>query len=557
MVRDSKVQVITFLLIVIFLLGICIYKYTLLAYGLQSVYDEGFFYITSLFINDIVVSTQPLSLSIDMIDALIPDIKQYDVLTLRQYAYLAKSISFLMLLFCSCIFLHKCYSEKRFSIYLALIASTLLIANRLLPSLVFNMNDIMLVLVTCAFSLCLLFSSFQNVSLRYCVALLIGIISWFTLICNLPAGCMLIVLCGVFMLLYGGFSVKKMKCVILFGLVGIIIGVGITHFFIISLSDCYVFLQKGIIQTTSGGRASHHSLTRVILVIFFGLRDLAITTFLLCGITYITKFLHKLHRKGWLTILFSVVCFFIAYKWQVKPQIYITSVLCWLTIIFLKYHIKLNTLSRNEIIIICISFIMPICLGFGTNTNILSKALSCGSVWSLLIFLFYYKSQPEVRKYFICGIIIIAYVLLHDFDFNLQNQEELHFTKAEPIATMNLTANQKAFYDEVYDVLSDNGYNMGVDTLLGFCFNEMTIVAMDAKPYTNDQQPEEFLLHDLSIVPAPKYMILSEWDSIVLYNRFSELEWDFPNGYRYYKCKSNPDPNSGYNMTQSIIYCKE
>ena len=359
------------------------------------------------------------------------------------------------------------------------------------------------------------------------------------------------------MLLYGGFSVKKMKCVILFGLVGIIIGVGITHFFVISLSDCYEFLQKGILQTTSGGRASHHSITRVILVIFFGIRDLAITTFLLCGITYISKILHKFHRKDWLTILLSMVCFFIAYKWQVKPQIYLTSVLCWLTIIFLHYHVKLKTLSKTDIIIIILSFIMPICLVFGTNTNIISKALSCGASWSLLIFYFYYKSQTEVTKYLIGGIIIVVYVLLNGLDINLQNREELHFTEAEPIATMNLTANQKAFYDEVYDVLSDNGYNVGIDTLLGFCFNEMTIVAMNAKPYTNDQQPEEFLLHDLSVLPAPKYMILSEWDSIVLYNKFLELEWNFPNGYSYYKCKSNPDPNSGYNMTQSIIYCRK
>ena len=509
-ITKSKIHTIVLSFIVCILIGVCSYEYATLAYNLKSEYDEGFFYITSVFIDNTVVSTQPLSLAMNVIDTLIPNIEQYDVLSLRQYAFVAKSISFLILMFCSCIFLYKYYVEMRLNIYLVLIASILLIAIPLLPSQVFNMNDLILIFVTCVFSLCLLFSSFANNIIRCCVITLIGIVSWFTLICNLPAGCMLIVLCVTFMLLHNGFSVKEIVYVVLYGLIGIIIGIGLTHFFVISLSDCYEFLQKGILQTTSGGRASHHSLTRVILVIFFGIRDLAITTFLLCGITYISRIFHKLHRKEWLTVLFSLVCFYVAYKWQVKPQIYITSVLCWLTIIFLHYHISLKTLSKTDIIIIILSFIMPICLVFGTNTNIISKALSCGASWSLLIFLFYYRYQSEVRKFFISAIIIVVYVLLSGLELKLQNQEELHFTEADPIATMNLTTYQKEFYDEVYNVLSSNGYTVGVDTLLGFCFNEMTIVAMDAKPYTNDQQPEEFLLHDLSLLPAPKYMILSE-----------------------------------------------
>ena len=133
----------------------------------------------------------------------------------------------------------------------------------------------------------------------------------------------------------------------------------------------------------------------------------------------------------------------------------------------------------------------------------------------------------------------------------------MHFEAERPIARMNLSHNQKAFYEEVHTILSKYGYKGKQDTLLGFCFNEMTVVAMDAIPYTNDQQPEEFLLHDLENLPYPKYMILSEWDSIVLYDRLLELNWDFPVAYDYYKLENNPDPNSGYNMTQSMIYCRK
>jgi hypothetical protein len=154
-------------------------------------------------------------------------------------------------------------------------------------------------------------------------------------------------------------------------------------------------------------------------------------------------------------------------------------------------------------------------------------------------------------------MIIVGSCLLPTINFSHFEKEKLHFNEGSAIASMNLTYNQKTFYDEVYGVLSENGYRSNIDTLLGFCFNEMTIVAMDAIPYTNDQQPEEFLLHNFDDLPCPKYIIFSEWDSIVLYNHLSQLDWNFPEGYYYYKCISNPDPNSGLGMTQSMIYCRK
>ena len=120
---------------------------------------------------------------------------------------------------------------------------------------------------------------------------------------------------------------------------------------------------------------------------------------------------------------------------------------------------------------------------------------------------------------------------------------------------MRLDENQFGFYKEVYDILNDYGYKSKQDTILGFCFNEMTIVAMDAVPYTNDQLPEEFLLHDKDELVKPTFMILSEWDVEVLKPVFETLDWGSAEEYDVYKLKNNPDPNSGYSMTQSTLYC--
>lgn len=557
---NKNILLTIFGVIIIALISICALEYNALAYNLQTVYDEGFFYVTSVFAHQSIADTQPLTLAQDAINALIPNISQYDVLALRQYGFIAKTIALFFLICSSCFFIYRRYGEKRIDVYMAIIAMGLLFGTHLLPGDLYNMNDVILILVTISFALCLICSVTSSPYFKLSGIVLIGIVAMFTLLCNLPAGCMMIVLCVLFLIFDGGYNYKKLLYTLLFGLIGLFVGLVITHFFIISLQDCIEFVLKGVTQTTNGGRASHHSLSRVILVICFGIRDLTITTLILCGITYICKIIHEKFNQHWLSIIAAIILFFIAYKWQVKPNMTLASILCCFTIIFLKYHLRYRELSNNEIILILFSFIMPIGLVFGTNTSIIGKAIACSTPWSFLVFYLYYLTRQEKKKYAICGMAIVTCCMLSMINFSLLfgKQEKLHFESEKPIARMNLTTQQKDFFDEVYAVLSENGYQGNKkDTLLGFCFNEMTVVAMDAIPYTNDQQPEEFLLHDLDNLPCPKYMILSEWDSIVLYNRLTELNWDFPDAYDYYKLESNPDPNSGYNMTQSMIYCRK
>ena len=385
MSMKKNILTIVWAIIVICLSTICALEYIGLSYNLQSIYDEGFFYITSVFAHQPIAYTQPLTLAQDIINTLVPNIEEWDVLSLRQYAFWAKSISLIFLIVCSCIYLCRRYKEKRLHIYLALIASHLLWGTILLPGVLFNMNDVVLILVTIAFSLCLL-CSVASSRFKYIGVSLIGVVAMFTLLSNLPAGCMIIALCGLFIFLDDGYSHKKLLYTVLFGLLGLSVGLFLTHTFIISLQDCFEFIQKGILQTTTGGRASHHSLTKVILVIFFGIRDLTITTLLLCGITYICKICQQRYGKDWLTIPLAIICFFIIYKWQIKPNISITCILCWYIVMFLVYHIRNKALDSKDLLLILFSFIMPICVVFGTNTSIIVKSLASGTPWGLLIF---------------------------------------------------------------------------------------------------------------------------------------------------------------------------
>lgn len=544
--------------IVVLLLGLFIYAYCTLSYNLFSLFDEAYFYMLSVFKDDVVIYNCPPSLAMDALHALIPHIEQCDILALRQIAFIAKSFALLFLIVSSCIYVYRRFSEKRIYPYLALIAMNLVVGIRICPNVVFSWNDVIFILVTLIFALCLLYSAASNYIAKYVYVALIGVVSLFMLLCNAPAGCVVIALCVWFLIFENNPSVKHSAYVLICGLGGVLTGLVITHFCIIGLPDIYTFIQENIVHTTDQGQASAHGLASVLLVIGFGIRDLTITTLFLCGITFMGVLCQKRFGKSWLTLLSGLVCFGIVYKWQIRPQITMSAIICWFSIMFLLYHRKHNALTRHEWLLILFAFVLPIVAVFGTNTSIIGKPFwSTSASWGFLLFYLYYLSRPEVRKYALCGILIAMCSFVGASRVMNIDRQQYHFNIGSPVARMNLNLHQKAFYDEVYDVLSDNGFNAGQDTILGFCFNDMTILAMNALPYTNDQQPDELLNHNLENLPIPNYMILTEWDSVVLYNHLASLDWDFPKAYQYYKCKYNPDPNARFGRTQSMIYCRK
>lgn len=544
--------------VLLIVLCVCyVWKFLSLNQGLSSLYDEGFFYTMIKTNQALVTGTQPLSLSTEILSAFIPNLEELDVLSLRRLACVLKISSILLVLFCSSIFLRESGLLRKFSDYLFLSTNTLLVGLYMVSSSVINMNDVLFILTSIVLSVCLIAIGVENKWLKRLLVTIMGMIFLLVTLNHTPAGIMMFGIFGVFLCLYDGFSIKKAVEILACLSLGLIIGVIFMHFVIISIPDLIEYVQTAITQTTSGGRASHHSLTKVILVIFFGFRDLIITVTALLGITYFCNQINKYDLNQWLCALIGLMLFFILNKWLVKPSIYFTEVITWVVIMFMQVYG--HKLTRNEIVLIIFLLILPIGISFGTNTNILGKALSNIAPWGMLMYIIFAYNKWNFRPYAVVLYITLSgFIMIQTIGIPHLNKNNLMFTKEKPIARMSLSTNQHTFYSEVNDILKENGYRGDhQDTLLGFCFNEMTIVAMDAIPYTNDQQPEEFLLHDLDNLPCPRYIIFSEWDSIVLHNRLSELDWGFPQEYNYHKCVNNANPNSGYKMTQSMIYCRE
>lgn len=562
MKNEAKIGARVWIAVILLLLVLYIDAFLHLNYGLKSVFDEGFFFLFFKPEEVFTVFTKPLSLSGEVLKAFLPGVQEWDVLTLRRVSFGLKGLGIAMLILSSCYFVSKEREEKSLSALLSLVACIMLMGLFVLPSVVVNMNDELVFVEAIVLSFCLLAVSSKKDWGRCLWVGLVGLFSLFGMLCNAPGGFMLCLLSSLFLVLYNGYDKKKLFKTLLAQFAGLVLGVLVMHFAVISIGGVVDFVKAALMQTTSGGNASHHSLSQLVLRMLFDARDCVIILTLLCGISYLCGLVQRKIGKRWLTAIVGIVLFVVLYKWQAKPEIKFAGIVTWIVLMTCVVYGKKkeNGGSWNDVVLVVFLFLLPFGLSFGSNLGILTKAATFILPWGVLIFVLSYVTRIQNRL-FSNGILVFVFALVlfgHARGLARRNHSNTDvFSKEYPIARMQLNKDQFAFYNEVHGILSDYDYRSGQDTILGFCFNEMTIVAMDAVPYTNDQLPEEFALHPKNELVEPRFMILSEWDEEVLKPFFKSLAWKFPEGYDCYKLVNNPDPDSGYNKTQSTLYCRK
>lgn len=546
--------------VVLFLLALYGYIYVNLENDLKTIFDEGFFFMGLKFGDAFVVQAPSLSLCGAVVKAFFPGIEELDVLALRRLTFAVKGIGMAFLLFSSCFFLHKDRKEKHKSSYMVMVACILLMGLFVMPSVVISANDMALFFEMAALSFCLLAVSTTKKAWEYVCLGLTGLSCFFAMLVMPPGGAMIGVLSFLFLILYGGFDKKKMLKVFLGMFSGVAIGVVIMHLFIISLPETAAFLQQAMDSTSDGSNPSHHSLTQLAVQFFLNVRNLIMTLTILCGVTFMSDLISRKFDKKWLAVLVGVILFVILYKWQVKPEIGFASIVSWLLLmtLLLLTKEKKNVVNWNDLVLVMFLWLLPFGQSLGSNLGFLYKSTVFIMPWGVLLFFMYYLTK-RTNQLFAKGILAFVFALvLFNNIYSIarqDNSDTVAFTKEYPIARMQLNRNQYSYYEEVYGIMEKYDYRSKMDTVLAFCFNEMTVVAIDAVPYTSDQLPNEFLLHDKNKLVRPTFMILSEWDLDVLETMFEELGWDYPNAYDRYELINNPDPNAGYNMTQSTLFC--
>lgn len=555
--RVISLGIAIFLLVVLY----CLY-YLILDRNLASIFDEGFFYYGIHNYGQIPVTNQSLSLGGSVIIALFPKAVNYDVLQLRQIAFLCTVASVVAVLLSS-LYYFKIKIQRFNVLQIMSVAVLVLLAGLVvLPYRVLNGDNLLLLFSMLSLSVILIEMSLtrsQGVT-KYFLFALAAFFAFFAVLCNPAGGSVFTLILFVFLSVYDGFSLKKALKIAAAFVAGCVVGICVMHFFVLPIDKMFAFFYGAVSKTAGPRSSSHHSLIGVCMTVLFSIRDMMMGMCALCGVTYLTKLIKKVTCKDWIAVVFEVFMIAVLWKYMVKPSMCLVTFFSYaffMAIVSLKSR---NEIDKNKLVFILFLYMLPLGLSFGTNTSVMDKALFFLLPWGILMWYVLYINKGYLRQYVapIMIFITVAMILASGIQWKMRHiispKNDYQLEYESPVSSMKLTKYQYDFYTEVHDKLVENGFEIYKDTLLGFCFNEMTIAAMDAIPYSDDQQPEEFLCHDEEKLFRPSYMIMSEWDTIVLNKHFRQLDWNFPDSYERYCVRSNPDPNSGLRMTQSVLY---
>ena len=555
--KKEVIQFLTYGITALALMALYIIAFHCLNKDLKSIFDEGYFFTSLQPRSTFAAYTQPLSLGSNILNAVFPNIVHWDVLSLRRLSFCLKILGLFILSLSSIYFVKKQKDPKSLLSYFILILCIFGVSLLAIPSVVVSMNDELLFCEVLVLSFCLCAVSFPNKWLVAVSVCLVGVCSFFAILCNAPGGVMLLLLSFLFLIFYPGFSRSSALRITLLATLGIVLGVGIMHVKVIRIPDCLAFVNEALSQTAGSSTTSHHSLTRLLISILLNIRDLIITVVSLLGITYVSNLLGRITKKKWMEILIGILLFIIYYKWQVKPGIEFGTIITWLFMMAVIEHIKSKSLSAKEWVLLCFLFLLPFCLSIGSNSGFVFKAKTVIVPWGLLLYYMIETTRDKCPyRSIILYLFVFALLMINPgrYFVGCLSRDSYRFDKEEPICRMHLSKAQYDFYNEVHDVLDSYGYKSHSDTLLGFCFNEMTVVAMNAIPYTNDQYPKEFLQHQ-GPLPRPSFIILGQWDEMVISPFIETLGWGLDEDYDSFIMKSNPDPDAGYDNSQSTLYC--
>jgi len=390
----------------------------------------------------------------------------------------------------------------------------------------------------------------------------IGVLSLFALFTILPSGAVVLFFILLFTWIRNRSDIKASVLSTISLITGMFTALLFYHFFILDLQIVYANMQEtaAVITTLNRGYDPLSFLHKMLVY----LKDFYITLILLLGLFSLSMLMRK-KVKDTVVLIFFFLSVLIFGIYQIKPMLMQTTLLAFPLVILMLYHSYTDKaiFSIKGLILLFLLF-FPLLSSFGTNVYYGEKMLWFLVPWSILFFelishhAFKDRYKKERNYLWLMFFCFVVYEPVHVIYSDVKRNQEIYvFNSEEPISRIQLTKQQKAYFDKVYSILKSYNYIPRHDVIFATQLDHMTIYAMDAVPCATYHQPMDFLKDsNKKTLKCPDFIFLTEFDLSLMTDSLEVLPWGFPQEYdKYYV--GTPEVIKTPYPTKRWLYCRK
>lgn len=401
------------------------------------------------------------------------------------------------------------------------------------PTISYDSLEMILALSAASF-IFVLFTSERKIVNIIC-AFIVGFLLWFACTNYPPAGVCLVIL---FVAAYFLESEDKKWDHFCAALLGALVAIVISHFFIHDMKEWFSEMSKVFVSTfTEESKSSHDagSLVSTMLITVGQAWLVLIPAVILFTILY--KRLHISDTILWIIVLLlSAVLLVVKQIYELRGILFLMPVALLLAKVIAQPGFSLKDfLLSKEALLMLILIAIPFAGVFGTNQPILNKSIIFVPFWLLAFFYLsvFLKTGKLDRLYLLVVALLMAgYVWQGNFQryhyYYTPRSSKYEIVGASRPQDVLISQYQQQYYLDLLDTLHALGCKPG-DKYMAFGENQMAVYL--AGGFIDGRLPYHWWQYKVFNPDAPQAFIMFKNEEEDVINHFRQAEWSFPENY--------------------------
>lgn len=424
------------------------------------------------------------------------------------------------------------------------------------PTISYDSLELILILAAASF-LFVLFAT-GNKTVKTISAACSGFLLWFAGTNYPPAGVCVLIL---FVVIYFMEEENKKWGHCLAAILGMLVAIVISHFFIHDMKVWFSEISKVFVSTfTEESQSNHDAGTLVSVMLITVAQALLVLIPAVALLSLVYKRVHMSETVQWMiTLLLCIVLLVVKQVYELRGILFMIPIAVMLAKVLAQpgFSLKEFLLSKEAFLILVLTAI-PFAGVFGTNQPVLNKAVIFVPFWLMAFFCLLALLKPESN----CRLNLLVVVLLMAGYVWLGNFQRYHYyytprsSKYEIVGASRpqevlISQYQQQYFGDLLDTLQVSGCKPG-DKYMAFGENQMAVYLAGGN--IDGRLPYHWWQFKDFGCEAPKAFIIFKNEEEDIVACFQKAGWGFPEDYERIEMRQmSQNMGDGY---RTVIFVK-